>query len=410
MSHNSKRKKPPRQGAKREPTLKLHKSSRQWYVCIKGKFHYFGLDEEEAREEWYRVKTDLLAGRHRPPKHRPILTVGKLCNLFMDFKDREKELGSLGAYTHKDWELTTDKIVDCFGEGRSVESLTPEDFLQYKSYLGRTIKSLQSLGYLISRAKSVFDYAYNNDLIDRPVKYGSGFRGPRQAAVRKQKKAKETKHGKKLFTPGQVLALMKAANPHLRAMIGLGINFGFNCADCGTLPLVAIDWERGVINFARNKTAVEREYLPLWPETFQYLKDSLAMRPAPIVPDDPEELPADDLVFVTRTGLSYHDRRRKRNPIVLNFGKLIRREDIYRPNLSFTTLRHTFQTTAENLTSDPIAVKAVMGHVDPSISAEYRHDVAQERIDRVVDSMHDWLFGEKNMSDVAGYFMPWVRS
>ena len=37
----------------------------------------------------------------------------------------------------------------------------------------------------------------------------------------------------------------------MRAMILLGINGGFGNADCGTLPLTAVDLERGLIDYPR---------------------------------------------------------------------------------------------------------------------------------------------------------------
>jgi integrase len=55
-----------------------------------------------------------------------------------------------------------------------------------------------------------------------------------------------------------------------KAMILLGINCGFGNADCGKLPLSAIDFKAGWVNFPRPKTAVERR-CPLWPETITAL-------------------------------------------------------------------------------------------------------------------------------------------
>jgi hypothetical protein len=33
-----------------------------------------------------------------------------------------------------------------------------------------------------------------------------------------------------------------------------------------------------------------------------------------------------------------------------------------------------------------------MGHVDDSMAANYRHEIAHERLQAVVDYVHDWLF------------------
>jgi len=51
--------------------------------------------------------------------------------------------------------------------------------------------------------------------------------------------------GQKLFTADEVRRLIDAASPKLRAMIYLGINCAFGNHDCGSLPLSALDLERG---------------------------------------------------------------------------------------------------------------------------------------------------------------------
>ena len=73
--------------------------------------------------------------------------------------------------------------------------------------------------------------------------------------------------GRKLFTADEIRRIIDAAGLQLRAMILLGINAGFGNADCGELPLSAVDLETGIIDYpARPKTGIARR-CPLWPET-----------------------------------------------------------------------------------------------------------------------------------------------
>jgi len=55
------------------------------------------------------------------------------------------------------------------------------------------------------------------------------------------------------------------------------------------------------------------------------------------------------------------------------------------------TLRHTFQTIGDE-TKDFVAVSALMGHVDSTISGHYRERISDERLQAVTEHVHDWLF------------------
>src|SRR5262249_61361760 len=101
------------------------------------------------------------------------------------------------------------------------------------------------------------------------------------------------RQGARLFPAEEVRALVQGATvagaegadlvrpgPQLRAMILLAINAGFGNQDCGTLPLSAVDLDRGWVDFPRPKTGLPRR-CALWPETVQALRDALAARPTP---------------------------------------------------------------------------------------------------------------------------------
>jgi hypothetical protein len=57
-------------------------------------------------------------------------------------------------------------------------------------------------------------------------------------------------------------------------------------------------------------------------------------------------------------------------------------------------LRHVFQTIADEVKDGP-AAGLIMGHVDNSMSNYYRELINDERLQAVVDHVHDWLFKEK---------------
>ena len=97
------------------------------------------------------------------------------------------------------------------------------------------------LGKTIQFIRCVFKYAYDADLIDRPVRFGPGFKRPSKKTLRLHR----AKQGPKLFTADEIRRLLDAAGVQLKAMILLGINCGFGNADCGNLPLPPWTWTRG---------------------------------------------------------------------------------------------------------------------------------------------------------------------
>lgn len=98
-----------------------------------------------------------------------------------------------------------------------------------------------------------------------------------------------------MFEAVEIGRMLEAAGVQLRAMIYLGINCGFGNADCGQLPMRAVDLEAAWIDFPRPKTGIARR-CPLWPETVQALRAALADRP------QPKDQTHADLLFITKYG------------------------------------------------------------------------------------------------------------
>src|ERR1700745_767124 len=76
------------------------------------------------------------------------------------------------------------------------------------------------LSKTIQFVRCAFKYAYESGLLDRPVRFGPGFKRPSKKVLRLHK----AKQGAKLFTADEIRRLLGAAGVQLKAMILLGVN------------------------------------------------------------------------------------------------------------------------------------------------------------------------------------------
>ncbi len=363
----------------------------RWCKKIRGRIHYFGPwdDPDAALTKYLEQKDELHAGR-TPRPDPDALTIKDLCNQFLNAKQSLVDAGELTPLTWGDYKTACAEIIARFGKGRLVIDIGPDDFASLRNKMAqkwgphRLSKNIQFI-------RCVFKYAYDAGLIDRPMRFGPGFKRPSKKTLRLHR----AKQGPKLFTQEEIRMLLDAASPQLRAMILLGINAGFGNADCGTLPLSALDLDDGWVSFPRPKTGIDRR-CPLWPETVQAIKDALMIRPEPKKPEHA------GLVFITRCGDSWHTGTVD-GPLSREFGKLLRRLKINgRAGLGFYSLRHTFRTVADE-SKDSVACDFIMGHEIPHMSSVYRERIADDRLRAVVDHVRRWLFGSVAQPEVISF-------
>jgi integrase len=352
-----------------------------WAKKIRGKAHYFGpwADPDGALTKYLEQKDALHAGR-KPRDSADGLVVKELANRYLNAKRALVDTGELSPRTWAEYKEITDLLVLNFGRSRVVADLGPDDFALLRTKMAKRWGPTR-LGNAIQRVRSVFKHAADSDLLARPVCFGPGFARPSAKTLRLHR----AKQGPKLFTADEVRRLLAVAGQPLRAMILLGVNCGFGMADCGRLPLAALDLEAASIDFARPKTGVPRR-CPLWPETVTAIREALAKRPAPKDPADGA------LVFLTAHGRSWH-KETASSPMCFKVSALLRRLGINgRKGLGFYTLRHVFRTVADESKDQP-AVDFMMGHARDDMASVYREQVGGDRLRAVSDHVRAWLFG-----------------
>jgi integrase len=349
-----------------------------WSKKINGHVYYFGKwDDPNGALQRYLAEKDALHAGKKPRDETEGTTVKQLCNAFLNAKAEARDAGEIAGKTWSYYKATCDVLVKHLGKNRRVDDLDPTDFAALRKRLARDAPPT-SLQFAIIRARVVFKFAYDDGLIDRPVRYGQAFKSPSKKALRKHR----AEMGPRLFAKEEIRRMLESASVPIRAMILLGINCGFGNTDCGKLTQTVLDLDKGFVDFPRPKTGIPRR-CALWPETVAALREALARKPA----SDKYA----SLVFLTRFGRPWalHD---DRSPLSKEVVKLLKRLEINgRHRLGFYTLRHTFRTVADEAKDQP-AVDFIMGHDNGTMASVYRETISDARLRAVADYVRNWLF------------------
>ena len=283
----------------------------RWAKKIRGKLHYFGKWDnwQDALSLYQKQAADLHAGR-KPREDTGGATISDLVNHFLIAKRHLVDTGEIVQRTWDDYDTTCRQVMEVLGKERLIADLRPDDFDSLRRQLAKS-RGIVTLGNEVARARILFKYAYDAGLIEQPIRYGQSFKRPSRKALRKARQEK----GPRMFQADEIRALMDKAGVHLHAMILLGINCGFGPADCGNLPIKALDLKAGWVDYPRPKTGVARR-CPLWPETVEALKKSMAKRPKPNDEAD------NGMVFLTKYGQRWA-KDSSDNPISKEFAKII---------------------------------------------------------------------------------------
>jgi integrase len=374
-------------------------ATKRWAKKIRGKMHYFGpWDDPDGALAKYLAEKDALHAGRKPREVSTGVTVKDLCNAYLNHKQALLDAGDLSPRTWLNYKETAALVVQEFGKGRLVADLGQDDFAALRKTMSKKWGPVRVRNY-IQQTRSVFKYGYDSEMLAVPVRFGPGFGRPSKKTLRLER----AKKGPRMFEAAELRKLIDGATVKteqggetevkptlaLRAMILLGVNCGFGNADCGTLPIAALDLDGGWANYHRPKTGITRR-CPLWPETVAALRAVLAAR------REPRDAEHAGLVFITAAGLIW-DKGTGDNPISKEMRKLLDALGI-NGHRNFYALRHTFETIGGEA-KDQVAVDHIMGHTRDDMPSVYRERISDERLKAVSDSVRKWAFGDEQKAE-----------
>jgi integrase len=365
----------------------------RWAKKIRGKLAYFGKvaddpDGAAAILRYQEQRDELYAGR-KPRDKTNGLTVLLLCNRFLATKEALKNDGELSPRTFHGYYRTCAMILRTFGKSRLVDDLRTEDFEAMRSTAFKGL-AFSSRSVTIQLVRTVFKFAYDDGLIERPVRFRAAFKAP---SAKNQQKDRIVRKDTRLLTADQIRALIDAAGIYMRAMLLLAINAGFGNHDCATLTLSDLDLDGGWHNHPRPKTGVPRR-AKLWPETIEAIRAAIAKR------RKPADAAYADLVFITQHGEPwvrwakrkvYDASKSSWTDSVSLMARILFRKLGINGGASFYSLRRMTETIGGGC-KDQVAVDAVMGHSRGDMASVYRLEIDDSRLEAVSDTIHAWLW------------------
>ena len=135
------------------------------------------------------------------------------------------ESGELSPRSLRDYHAGCAQIVEHFGKERLVSDCRPENFTAYRQKISKT-RGLHSIGWAVTLTRMLFGFAYDSELIEKPIRFGQQFNKPTKKSMRLDRAKKQEKHGLKMFQAEEIRQLADGASVQVKAMILLAVNGG----------------------------------------------------------------------------------------------------------------------------------------------------------------------------------------
>lgn len=232
----------------------------QYCKKILGKIYYFGSNKKEALQSYLDQVTFL----HGYDNNSQIsangnMSLKQLCDMYLKYQHTKLLAKNLSARQYNDQIVSLNKLMDFLGQNCKIKNISTLNLQNYKRRLQKHYGSVCRLNLHLSIMKAMFHWAKKNDILKNIPNIDAISRG------------KVVHKDRFTFNSEQINRLLVFADIKMKAIIWLGLNFGFGCTDCAYLKWTDLDLANGRVKLPRRKTGIYRD-LPLWLETVKSLK------------------------------------------------------------------------------------------------------------------------------------------
>lgn len=354
-----------------DPTFPLsyNATNGSWYKGFRGRRYYFGSGTPQEALKRYEAEWSYIVSGQPIPTARGALTVADLFNHYLNEMHKDLKAGRIGERYFDEVRDILAWAAGKLGKKTPISTITPLTM----GGLCREIEARQPNSPTVrqtwlGRIRRPFTWAEANDIHGyTPVRFGSGWRRPTKAEFRER--AMEV--GRLDFTAEEVRRLIEAANPTLKAAILLAMNCGY---EPNEITAARRSWlVDGWLDHLREKTKEYRR-VPMWQETLDAIERTTPRR----------KPKTRDNLLVSRLLTPYDPQDA--------FIALKHRLGIKLRGAGFGKLRTTHRTVTDEV-GDLNAQRLVMGHGIKGIESHYVKRISDERLRRVTDHAHNWLYG-----------------
>ncbi len=354
-----------------------HKNG-SWCVVIDGERKAFGGWRTDPKGEDALIRYNAFIDDQAVHVGDSTTTVRDVVNRYLSHQHRCVSAGEMKLRNYGDAMRSLEAFASAVGKSTRVIDLRPARFSRYRRSLAAYAPP--TIQRHIAHIKAAFRWAFDQELVIAPPRFGGDFKLGRVQARRR----------KLLFTAEEIVNLIdSAADGITRAMIRLGIECGFGNTDVAALRWDELDLDKRMITLSRHKTGAERQCV-ISTDLVNDLNEWKAVRARRIEKADVPILEP-ELAFSTLRGLRFvreipgakpTDQPRTVDSVSVAFDKLARNKaKIKTPGdrRGFYTLRRTHRTWTDEL-GDHHAAALVMGHKRTDVASIYVQHIGDERL------------------------------
>ena len=151
----------------------------RWTMKIRGKRVYFGPwnDPDGTEGKKLKERDHLHAGKKPREEVSAGVTVKIACNCFLNSRQKKVDYGKMTKRSCPDHKTACDLIVTKLGKHRLVADLDPDDFTTLRAKMAKKWEPV-TLGNVIQRSRTVFQFAVKSRMIPQEVRHGDEFQRP----------------------------------------------------------------------------------------------------------------------------------------------------------------------------------------------------------------------------------------